>query len=666
MHYPDPYTVHDELTDAVLRYVDTAFALRNPEYVSERRSLLLGDQGALFSPLVLEPVLPYAGVETLASAAARHGDAVLQAGAALFGTGGDVRLRHHQKQSLDAYMGDDEARNVVITSGTGSGKTEAFLLPLLTRLVREASATPGIPAIDPWWESGAKPGWRPTRVSSARVPAMRAMVLYPTNALVEDQMSRLRMAVRRLRNASPGVDLWFGRYTGASPGSGDRPQGSQARTRVNAAAIALRSLCNDVDAISSAATSEELLAQFPDPRGGELIARWDMVATPPDILVTNYSMLNAILMRDIEENLLTQTRQWLAADPSSSFTLVVDELHLYRGTAGAEVAMVIRNLLHRLDLDPDSPKFRVIATSASLPPGESSLQFLEGFFGTSRSSFLVEPGQPLSVAPGPEIDPTSLQGLADADLARLAREQHWGRTVADSCRGEVGQIEATDAAAVALRVFPGQSHAQDSLRLILRGLSMLEPAEVPFRAHIMVRGLRGLWACCDPACTAIAPGGTPRSVGRLHSAPRAACVCGSRVLELLYCFECGDVSLGGYVAREVDSGVRMLATTPVEPGERRSAPVNRRTLKEYVWYWPLPADWDGSLEQWSRSTPTPDEQDTQARATKVTLAFAPASLDPRLGLLASSGRPTGLVLTAAGTPEDMSVRPCPSGARAVQ
>ena len=112
-----------------------------------------------------------------------------------------------------------------------------------------------------------------------------------------------------------------------------------------------------------------------------MLIRWDMVETPPDILVTNYSMLNAMLMREFEDPLFEQTRAWLAASPDNVFTLVVDELHLYRGTQGSEVAMVVRNLLSRLGLSPDSPQLRCIATSASLSDDSGGLDYLEQFFG---------------------------------------------------------------------------------------------------------------------------------------------------------------------------------------------------------------------------------------------------------------------------------------------
>src|SRR5690606_21264381 len=79
---------------------------------------------------------------------------------------------------------------------------------------------------------------------------------------------------------------------------------------------------------------DEIRCQFPDPRNGEMLTRWDMISAPPDILVTNFSMLNVMLMRDIEEPIFEATARWLAGDERRCLTLVVDELHSYRGTQG--------------------------------------------------------------------------------------------------------------------------------------------------------------------------------------------------------------------------------------------------------------------------------------------------------------------------------------------
>jgi len=107
--------------------------------------------------------------------------------------------------------------------------------------------------------------------------------------------------------------------------------------------------------------------------GGEMWSRWDMQDHPPDILITNYSMLNIMLMRGVEAAIFDQTRQWLQQDPANIFHLVVDELHLYRGTAGTEVALLIRKLLRRLGLDrrPDrsqAPLSWPPATGSGQPP----------------------------------------------------------------------------------------------------------------------------------------------------------------------------------------------------------------------------------------------------------------------------------------------------------
>src|SRR5690606_33922531 len=112
--------------------------------------------------------------------------------------------------------------------------------------------------------------------------------------------------------------------------------------------------------------------------GAEMRSRWDMQAAAPDLLITNYSMLSIALGRTDERPMLEQTREWLE-DPRNVFTLVLDELHMYRGTAGTEVAYLIRRLLAYLGLDRKPEQLSIVTTTASLEPGSDGEEFLSQF-----------------------------------------------------------------------------------------------------------------------------------------------------------------------------------------------------------------------------------------------------------------------------------------------
>ena len=139
----------------------------------------------------------------------------------------------------------------------------------------------------------------------------------------------------------------------------------------------------------SAMAIDELPFMFPSVDGSELTNRWDMQADPPDILITNVSMLSAMLNREVEASIFEKTRRWLEHD-DAYFFLVLDELHLQRGAAGTEVAYLLRLLLHRLGLT-QSPrqraKIRILSSSASLPASPEdeagrSAQYLWDMFGS--------------------------------------------------------------------------------------------------------------------------------------------------------------------------------------------------------------------------------------------------------------------------------------------
>ena len=385
----DPIAVHARLERVYRMYVESAFPLRYPSLAGERRAML-SKVGVLAQPPLIEPVpiYPSSGL-TLEAAAAELPEAHKDLGkiaAPLFPDG--RTLYTHQWQALQASIA---GRDVVVTTGTGSGKTEAFMLPLLASLTAESCgwSPPETPTADRrWWQGNGDrvSQWQHT----SRPHALRALILYPLNALVEDQMRRLRSVLD-----SPEVSCWvederqgnhftFGRYTGLSPIAGDRTPEKVKRLRAF-----LRERDQEEREVRAALRERGDGSEyhFASLGGGEMWSRWDAQDAPPDLLITNYSMLNIMLMRAIEQGMFEQTRRWLASDPGHVFHLVVDELHAYRGTPGTEVSYILRLLFERLGLEPNSSQLRILATSASLEGNDKT--FLSEFFGRSPERFEV-------------------------------------------------------------------------------------------------------------------------------------------------------------------------------------------------------------------------------------------------------------------------------------
>ncbi|MFF3566887.1 DEAD/DEAH box helicase [Nocardia jiangxiensis] len=633
-----PVTLADELRDAYLRYFDTAFWLNDESIMSERRVLLEQNQ-ALVGQIMIEPVIPYANTQRLLDAAGQSGiseAAARNVAAALFPSvpPDDLKLREHQAQSILHHFKDGSApgRNVIVTSGTGSGKTEAFLLPLLLRLVDESQAWQPQPEAHWWWETQSSQ-FEPMRSPETRAPGVRALILYPTNALVEDQMTRLRRAIGHLRDIRPDKPIWFGRYTSSSLGTKSKPSSAEVGRVIAAELRQYEKEYADLQAAQAAGRIDIDLSQFTNPRSGEMITRWDMITHAPDVLVTNYSMLNTTMMRHFEDPIFEQTAAWLKSDPAHVFTLVVDELHIYRGTQGSEVAMIVRALLRRLGLSPQDPQLRVIATSASLTETQSGLDYLEQFFGLERSTFSIQPGTQLTVAAPKAVTAEDVRH-SRIDSAAVSH------VLAAACHDPVeGRIRATSVADIAARVFPDNPDGRDLTESLLQQLadSVPTPTSIPLRGHVFVRNPRGIWACTNTHCPGVASSDPDRKIGRLYNTPLSTCAsCGCRVLELLYCYECGDLSLGGFVvARQGDELI--LAPGPVTE-EQSSKLVFLRPAKEFVWYRPgEPAD---SPKAWTREG--------------VQLAFAPTRWDPALGIAeVNSLDATGLTLRVVGeSPQD--------------
>lgn len=630
--------VFDSLRDYFFRYFDTPFGLRDPRMQAERRFLLDSDGTTWRQPLVEIlrelPRIPGTVGDALASAGATPEFAEFCALGLLAGFDG---LYSHQTESLAAAL---RGQHPVVTTGTGSGKTEAILLPPLAAIVGEATEWAPTPRgqHERWWAQAGP--FRPQREGEAgRTAAVRTLVLYPMNALVEDQLVRLRRALDS-DSVRAWIDLhcgghriYFGRYTGQTPVPGlvgsRRPLDDLRGFLRSADARFRRASELDISDPIPGGDLRRFFVQSLD--GGEMRSRWDMQSAPPDILITNYSMLNVMLQRRRDDVFFDRTRQWLEEDPSHAFHLVVDELHLYRGTAGTEVAYLLRQLLHRIGADARPDQLRIVASSATLG---SSRDFLAGFFAQPAESFRLI-GDDHSSPPGNgglrQLDAEVF--IAAARSSSLTAEEA-ARTLA----GVGGAAHISSAAGpdavrlpdLARRLFgEARGEAGTALEGLLRSAnaaSGLPGAEVPrVRAHLFFRSVQGMWACCDPVCAAVpAEYQSPeRRIGRLWAQPRNRCTCGARVLELLYCQTCGESFLGGFKVPDEIVGETMAAYLVAELPQLEDLPERAaagRSAANYQVYWPT-ANMGGTRTPWHRDH------------NRLTFEFRRARLEPSVGHL---------------------------------
>jgi len=641
-----------QVREEFFRYYDTAFRQSDPGVMTERAKLL--QDGALFGePFIeLQPEYPMAGDReghrrTVGESIERAGGNALLAELASEVMFPEIPgLYEHQEQALIESF--TQRKNIAITSGTGSGKTEAFLLPIFARLCKEAeewSAPPPDAQGGQWWKASTRR--EPQRHPNGHRPAaVRALIMFPMNALVEDQLVRLRKyldseTTRSLQQEHiRGNRFFFGRYTGNTPVAGEEAKENKKKALRERLVSASRDWENMERLVALAKEegcegeidpeSRYVLPNFSESGSAEMRSRWDMQDAPPDILITNFSMLSIMLGRDNEANIWDATKAWLL-EPDSEFTLVIDELHMYRGTPGTEVAYLLRRLLHRLGLDKMPEKLRVIAPTASLDvDGE---QYLKDFFATSdEAAFSFVEGQPLVPDDTPDRSAVvaSIESghLAEDPVASLreCRALDLLRSLATDydkqLRGEAQ--EALNPRAFPLR-FVGAELCQgndDHEQAFFDAVAQAGGDHVRLRLHLMLRILTGLWACSDPECPDVLTPDHARvsaGVGRLYAQPRITCSCGARVMEMLYCQECGESFLGGFhdeVLTPPLCVVPQMADLHRLPDRARP----ERTAANYVVYWPTHRH---------RRRPVRDRRNS----APITAAYVPAILYPQTGLL---------------------------------
>lgn len=683
----NPIRLFENQKEMFLRYLDSPFDIRYGDLTLERRQLLDHD-GRIYRHPLIEPVSIYRSTGQSFSQAVQEllqGNWLPQqiADASDFVSQGLFSQRfvlyQHQKDVFSEVVVNK--KDTVVTTGTGSGKTECFLLPIIASIVRESSGwtAPALPpAARDWWNNfrmqGTTRRWEPRvsqRAHETRTAGIRALILYPLNALVEDQLARLREALDSpaartwLANNRQGNLIYFGRYTGRTPVSGDRTTANLTRLRTELTSI-------DRDARAVANSHAERF--FQSLSGAEMWSRWDMQDSPPDILITNYSMLNIMLMRTIDDPIFTHTRDWLAESDDNIFHLVVDELHTYRGTPGTEVAYLIRALLDRLGLQPNSDQLRIISSSASLDSGSSGLEYLEQFFGRDRNRFSVIGGAGYTVQPAISQS-TSLAHLsnefaafaqavnsggmsslqsATMSLAASLNLPNTSKPTEEILNDTLTHINAPDIIRsscsinqqlipktpneLASDLFGGSTNplAEQATDGLLTALSHARSssgtAPLPLRVHIMFRNLQGLWICTNSQCNQVPQRGSIVPAGKIHYLPTLTCQCGSRVLELLYCEPCGEIYFGGY--RRETANPNEWYLSPDHPNLEAAPDLvsMERDYERFAVFWPASNNLQPATPSWTQKS-----DGTPPRTPGVRRVWQRAFFDPTDGRIDLSG-----------------------------
>lgn len=483
----------------------------------------------------------------------------------------------HQLQALEEFH---KGNDLFVATGTGSGKTECFMWPIATQLVHESISNP-----NSWQQRG-----------------VRVLILYPMNALVADQVGRLRKMMgdqegrfhavcRELGNN--GRFPQFGMYTGRTPyyGANDHKQNEELSKTLlkdlinisEESRAALKSI-NKMPAKRDLARFVQQLKDdihYTDSEDAELITRQEMLLNCPDILITNYSMLQYMLIRSTEQPIWDSTIAWLNQSSDNKILFVIDEAHMYKGAAGGEVALLIRRFMHKLGIGRD--RLRFIMTSASIPKDDteavakfacslSAQQITKNRFQiiigteehietekcrTHRAENIVKFYSPdyrsdkdalMNVCVALDFDMADCDFDDEESLAKaLGRNLANCRPVmeiAKKCRGN-----ATAFSELAKTAYPEDSEADaEKATSILLFLAVMAKNEkgipfLPVRLHMFFRGIDGLFACVNPRCPDYKDS---IKLGKIYTQHRNTCFCGGKVYEVVNDRTCGALFLKGY------------------------------------------------------------------------------------------------------------------------
>ncbi|MCS6098788.1 DEAD/DEAH box helicase [Shewanella baltica] len=408
----------------------------------------------------------------------------------------------HQLKSWQMLL-NDNPQSVVVTSGTGSGKTECFMVPVIEDLYREIKQT------------------------NEPLVGVRALFLYPLNALINSQKERLDAWTKHFGN-----NMRFCLYNGNT---------ENLKAKVSSAQ----------NLVPNQVLSRELMREKPAP-----------------ILVTNGTMLEYMMVRQVDAPIIAASKK-----QKSLRWIVLDEAHTYVGSQAAELALQLRRVLIAFGVEAKDVRF--VATSATIAGKDTANQlkkYLADLAGVNQDQVTVIGGQRvIPQIPRLEEKHTSIKDLMSIPADETVKKEDFSLDVS---RTRFDALASSSIAKAIRTVFVNSSIPQtledinqkvsnllgdkpfdeQTLLLWIDLLTATKPAPnkeafLKVRAHYFQRMFSGLFTCIDPSCSKKADTElkTNWPYGYVYSKSRTHCDCDTKapVLELAFCNECNEPHLLG-------------------------------------------------------------------------------------------------------------------------
>lgn len=391
----------------------------------------------------------------------------------------------HQLRAWNTLL-SDKPRSAVITTGTGSGKTECFMVPILEDLIRERDR------------------------NNAALVGVRALFLYPLNALINSQQERLDAWTR-----SYGQNIRFCLYNGKTEENSSKVRKEQSQKP------------NQV-------LSRELLRKEPAP-----------------ILMTNATMLEYMLVRQIDNPILEISKK-----EQSLRWIVLDEAHTYIGSQAAEMSLLLRRVVQAFGKRPEQIRF--IATSATIAGSDADdrlKHYLANLAGIQPEQVEVITGSRVWPDLGTTVnecthDISAIKAIEpDKEISHLRFDalshNHVSRALRHAVVSSDRPVDLNELISMAGDKLKGNSTIERQ-REVLDWLYLMtgtrsELNSLPYlklRIHLFQRMLHGLWSCVNPNCSSKTAHLMDWPFGNVYVSQRALCTCDAPVYELGFCEEC--------------------------------------------------------------------------------------------------------------------------------